>query len=240
MPPNEFLDDRIGELPAELDHESEFPGVSTTAPGARAPATGARPQRYSVSPSAEAPPHVTSVYGTRPPLSREFSIQLVYPEVGGMNPGNLRGLGFTVPLGYVAVLRDVDYFIDPLPAGPSDSDFLLTIVTDANFVFPTMTQGELVVNNPASPVPYYSNIRVGPALASPLPIHLVVGPGRVVGANLGVSVALGVGPFEMFMRFHGEFLLATGQLPDMEIASRPRSQARTPPRFQNRSFVRRS
>lgn len=209
----EFIE-QLGELPADLGHRAFLPGVSTTAPSA-APASAARPQtaarrplRATADPTV---PGVTSVYDTRPIASRDFFIPR-HNDIGG--PGTFSIGAFRVPIGYVAVLRGVTYWLSPMPVAGTRLDYQLTLQTGGDLI----GGGQLQSMTPGAPVFDYANIPVGVGIDSMIPMHVIIDQGRTIGLSLRVFTAL-IGPFSAGVEFYGQFLLYTGQPTAWEIGT---------------------
>lgn len=159
---------------------------------------------------------VRSTYDSRPTSGRDFNLWFTTaPNVCATDTY----LGFTncfyVPLGFVAVIRKVEVL---LPSNPSVAtyDALLSVMINNAVVEP-----QNVIVGPANGDSTPSQT-VGIPFRDPgnISTFLIADEGQLVGALLGGVAAFSAVTFEnIYVGFHGNFLLKTGVPAQFQIAN---------------------
>ena len=106
---------------------------------------------------------------------------------------------FTVPVGFVAVIRDFRYEIAPL----------------VNYDINQVSCG---FETNGSPVPFQDVIHLGPVVQTPQTTHIIVGETQVIGFTVTVA-GQSANPQLVNILLHGEFLPSHGLPPNYEVGS---------------------
>lgn len=151
---------------------------------------------------------VRAIYDSRPINAYDFNI----PVSASGELTNPITISFTVPNGYVCVLKRVITFIeDPIPSPAKRSDVLLTLL---------LNQG-VVPNN--------ENIPIGVEQDSLVNCFVIADQGSVLSARLTVSAAVLAGSSTYWVQFYGQFLQKTNIPASFEIANPTNRASSAPP-----------
>lgn len=107
-------------------------------------------------------------------------------------------LSFPIPQGYTAFWKEFRYFFEPVPAGFSSTDVLVTLLVDDNVV------------------PDYFNLPLGPLMAAFQKTFVIAAEGRVLQLRFTIALALPLGT-DVTAFFYGNMRIRTGTQENREV-----------------------
>lgn len=142
---------------------------------------------------------VRSVYDSRPVQGQDFNITAIVTQI--VQPGN-NDCSFTVPQGYVAVVRRLHHFVTnpPVGVGINRSDALCSILLDN------------------ADYPYNKNIPVGWESDDIVNLFMIADEFQTVTTRFVFSAVV-LETSALYVTFYGNLLLKTGRPAQFEIAN---------------------
>lgn len=138
--------------------------------------------------------NVRSVYDSRPVLGLDFNFE----DSAAIVSGTSQDLTFIVPAGYVAVLKQIDFWMEPSQSIDKSSVIIKPVLNRA-----------VQANNQQS---------VGSQTNAPMQLWLIADEFDEVGIRVSISVALASSPVS-FVHLYGNLLAKTGRATPFEIAN---------------------
>jgi len=185
---DEFINREPPQLPADTNvHAADMAQASAARADMGAAPLGTPPADYSV----------RSVYDSRPVFGTDFNVVVATAAGGGC--ASSATAFFTVPSGYVAVLRHIETWCEPIPVLARRNQVTLNI---------QLNQVDVTLN---------TDIPIGTATDLPIDCFVIADEGTDLGVQFDADPVL-IG-FSVYALLYGNLLLKTGRPFQFEIAN---------------------